>query len=144
MWKDSHRAHASAIRRWPCQGNSWLNHGFTLLELLIAVAVVGILASIAVPSYQRHVQSARVSDGQAKLMEISGRLERCYTANYSYLDCVSLPIDSDEGYYSIDFDGTPAGAGYRLRATAKRPQQVKCDWLAFQQTGVRDSDHGCW
>ncbi|AMC99276.1 Fimbrial protein precursor [Halomonas chromatireducens] len=118
--------------------------GFTLIELMIAVAVIGILAAIAIPNYQRYVQNARVSDGQTKLMEVTGRLERCYTATNSYANCVTLPEPSEEGFYSIDFQTGPSSGSYTLRASANSPSQVRCAWLEVTQTGERDSDNDCW
>ena len=119
--------------------------GFTLIELMIAVAVIAILASIAVPSYQRYVQNARVSDGQAKLMEIAGRLERCYTVNNTYAGCFDsgeMPATSEEGFYSINFSGSP-GATFTLVATGSS-SEVKCARLEIDHTGQRDSDNDCW
>ncbi|TFH87149.1 type IV pilin protein [Billgrantia azerbaijanica] len=117
--------------------------GFTLIELLIAVAIIGILASIAYPSYQDYVKDARVSDGQAKLMELAGQLERCYSDDYAYDDCVSLPVNSDDGYYTIS--GAPSGSSYTLTAT-HRGSQVKpgCKTLTIDQTGQTTPGSGCW
>ena len=117
--------------------------GFTLIELLIAVAIIGILASIAYPSYQNYVKNARVSDGQAKLMEIAGQLERCYTNNYSYDGCVGFPVDSDDGHYEIN--GSLSGSSYTLTATHSG-NQVKdgCKILTIDQTGDTTPESGCW
>ncbi len=117
--------------------------GFTLIELLIAVTIIGILASIAIPSYQNYVKNARVSDGQAKLMEVAGQLERCYTNNYSYDGCVSFPISSDDGYYQIS--GSLSVSSYTLTATHSG-NQVKdaCKTLTIDQTGETTPNSGCW
>ncbi|MDR5864308.1 type IV pilin protein [Halomonas campisalis] len=117
--------------------------GFTLIELLIAVAIIGILASIAYPSYQNYVKNARVSDGQAKLMELAGQLERCFTNEYSYDGCVSLPADSDDGYYEIT--GSPSSTSYTLTATHSG-NQVKdaCKTMTIDQTGQTTPGSGCW
>lgn len=58
--------------------------GFTLIELLITVTVLGILAAVAVPSYQNYLNQARRADAKAVLMEAAQVLERTYTANNCY------------------------------------------------------------
>jgi type IV pilus assembly protein PilE len=58
--------------------------GFTLIELLIAVAIVGILASIALPSYFRFVASARRTDASAQVLQVAQFMQRFYAANDSY------------------------------------------------------------
>ncbi len=87
------------------------NKGFTLIELMLVVAVVGILAAIAYPSYQAQVQKSRRADGLTTLMQIMQSQERFYTVNNRYT--VSLGADlnyaadanedvlSEEGYYLV-------------------------------------------
>ena len=60
--------------------------GFTLIELLIAVAIVGILASIAVPSYQDSVRKSRRADAKGALMGFANAMERHFTENNNYCD----------------------------------------------------------
>jgi len=58
--------------------------GFTLIELMIAVAIVGILAAIAYPSYIEHVRKTRRADAKAVVLELSQWMERFYTENSRY------------------------------------------------------------
>jgi type IV pilus assembly protein PilE len=60
------------------------NGGFTLIELMITVAVVGILASVAVPSYIEHVRRSKLTDGTAALAEYRTRLEQYFQDNRNY------------------------------------------------------------
>lgn len=74
--------------------------GFTLIELMITVAIIGILSAIAYPSYQDYVKQARRADAQASLMELAQFMERHYTSKGGYLaegqtgSAPSLPFTS--------------------------------------------------
>ncbi|MDW7746178.1 type IV pilin protein [Halomonas sp.] len=133
-------------------GSPRLSAGFTLIELLIAVAVIGILAAIAYPNYTKYVKEARVSDGQAKLMEIAGRLERCYTVTSDYTKtgdgsaCVTFDVPSEEGFYSISpyASGAVSTSAFKIKATGSS-DEVACTELWVEQTGQRGSTpDGCW
>lgn len=69
--------------------------GFTLIELMIVVAIVGILAGIAWPSYQEHVRTTRRADAQGALMGLAQAMERHFTENGTYAGA------------TMDGDGTP-------------------------------------
>lgn len=82
--------------------------GFTLVELMIAVAIVGILAAIAVPSYQDSVRKSRRVDAQGALMNFANGMERFYTESGSY--CGGADAGNDvcgDGAFDI---GIPSAA----------------------------------
>ncbi|QET03794.1 MULTISPECIES: type IV pilin protein [Cupriavidus] len=58
--------------------------GFTLVELMITVMIIGVLATIAIPSYQQYVQRARRTEAKSAMLRLMGTLERYYTVNMSY------------------------------------------------------------
>lgn len=58
--------------------------GFTLVELMVAVAIIGILSALVFPSYQRYVMRSARTEGQAKLMEVMQAQERFYSQNQTY------------------------------------------------------------
>ncbi|MEE9423928.1 MAG: type IV pilin protein [Methylococcales bacterium] len=64
--------------------NQRAEQGFTLIELVIAMAIMSILTMIAVPSYQEHLQKTRIAMAKADLMELAGFLERQRTVNACY------------------------------------------------------------
>lgn len=66
--------------------------GFTLIELMITVAIVGILVAIAYPSYMEYVRSAKRGDAQADLVELSQWMERQFTVNGLYTVSGANPV----------------------------------------------------
>ncbi|MGM0544715.1 MAG: type IV pilin protein [Pseudomonadota bacterium] len=94
-------------------------HGFTLIELMIVLAIVGIVAAIAYPSYTRYAQKSLRTDAHAALMQAASALERCNTQSYSYANCDDVPTNSPEGHYTIDVS-TSDGGGYKLTAKTER------------------------
>ncbi|MFT6407270.1 MAG: type IV pilus assembly protein PilE [Arenicella sp.] len=94
--------------------------GFTLLELMIVVAVIGILSVIAIPSYSEYVIRANRADAQDQLSEVAFEQERFANRNRTYtLDMQQLgyandPLTSSQGLYLIDA-AVCAGAGVTVR-----------------------------
>ncbi len=95
--------------------------GYTLIELMVTLVVLGVLAAIAVPVYSAYVASARRTDARTALTEATVRLEKYFT---DHLEYPADPRDagiadrSDEGWYRLAVEAD--GAGYRVVATADR------------------------
>jgi len=127
--------------------------GFTLMELMVVVTIVGILAAIAYPSYQNSVRKSRRADAKGVLMEAAQWMERFYTENNRYDQnkagtAVALPdnlqTSPKEGttkYYDIAFNPDPPGTNtFTLRATPKTTSgqdQDPCGALTLTNTGAK-------
>ena len=125
--------------------------GFTLIELMIVVVIIGILASIAYPSYQDYVIRAKRADGKAALLKVQLAQEKYRANNISYgsLAQLGLADTSPDGYYfiAIPSRGTTT---YTATATPVLPfTDSKCGALVIDQTGKKtvtgsDTDANCW
>ena len=98
--------------------------GFTLIELMIVVMVVGILAMIAIPAYQGQVTKARRGDAQAVLLSLSNAMERYYTQNNTFVGAAlggggifpnQSPLDGATKYYNLSIAASSA-TSYTLQA----------------------------
>ena len=74
--------------------------GFTLIEAMVAVAIVAILASIALPSYDRFVRSSRLENARADLLNNAQRLERYYAQKRKFTDFDNLK--NDNRFFTIE------------------------------------------
>lgn len=122
--------------------------GFTLIEVMITVAIVGILAAIAYPSYQSYILRSHRSEGMALLSEAAARMERYYAQNSTYATATpnrlgltstanATTVNSANGYYSLSL-GTPTATTYSLSATPQNAQRSDtCGTLTLDSTGLR-------
>jgi len=89
--------------------HSRFNQGFTLIEMMIVVAIIGILAAIAYPSYEEYVKSSRRAEAQSALMGLAAAMERHFTANNSYTGAGAS--GANNGAPDIYYDQVPNGGG---------------------------------
>jgi type IV pilus assembly protein PilE len=126
--------------------------GFTLLELMISVAVVGIIASVAYPSYIDNISRANRSEGQRELLRLASLQEQYFTDHREYTtDMTKLgasvdPYITDSGFYSID--ASVVGVTYTLTASARGTQATNdssCLMLSITDTGKKAATStNCW
>jgi type IV pilus assembly protein PilE len=144
---------------------SWRN-GFSLIELMIVVAIVAILAALAVPSYTKHVVKTKRVAAQACLSEHANYMERYYTTNLRYDKDTSTPalpnpLSGTAPTLNLDCaQRTSADYQYRLTASlltsssysltatpigAQAARDAICGTLSLDQAGTRTpATAGCW
>lgn len=130
--------------------------GFSLIELMIVVAIVAILASIAYPSYQQYVIKSWRNTAAGCLLDLAQGMERRYTSNMSYVGA-ALPAancTAENGIaarYIFSFPVAAAAQTYTLRAVPQGAQasDTQCGTLSITQAGARaetgsGSVQDCW
>ncbi len=131
--------------------------GFSLIELMIVVVIVGILLGISLPAYQGYILSSRRADGHASLVDIAARQERFVAQNNTYTTEISAntglgigSTTSREGYYNMTVGACGGGAianCYLITATATGSQasDTGCATITYDSAGVRSgTSTDCW
>jgi type IV pilus assembly protein PilE len=123
--------------------------GFTLIELMVVVAIVGILVGIAVPTYQDSVRKSRRGQAKADLVEAAQAMERYYTVQGRYTGA-PLPFarspQAGDPRYTLSFQSAPTSQAFTIRAVPIGPQaRDSCGTLSINSAGSRlPNDPSCW
>jgi type IV pilus assembly protein PilE len=141
--------------------NDMKAQGFSLMELMIVVAILGIIVAFAYPAYNDFANEGRRSEGKAALTETAHRLERCFSAVGAYNNASCTPTNigganigtatpTESGYYNINATVRTATA-FTLQAVPQGIQasDSECGTLTLDQAGVQtESGTGtvadCW
>ena len=130
-----------------------LARGFTLIELIIVIAIVALLVTVALPSYRDHVRKSRRAEAQAYLMSVAGRQSQFLVDTRGYaatLATINIPMPAS---VTASYDVTLAAAAgppptFTLTAAPKAgTDQVyeRCGTLTIDQTGAKTASlSSCW
>lgn len=134
--------------------------GFTLIELMIVLAVVAVLLIVALPSYQDSVRKARRADGKAALTGLQLAQEkfrsncRFYAGSVASADVcgadaanstIKYPSTSNEGHYTIAITAA-SGNSFTITAdpTGAQAKDTACDPLQIEMPAKTKSPANCW
>ncbi len=126
--------------------------GFTLVELLVTVAVIGIIAAIAYPAYTEFVERSRRSEATEALQNMATLQEQYYYHNKAYtgsLGDLDMPATTENDYYALSITTGAAVGGtiqtYTLTATAQGQQASDTECATIQLSSEGDkTPPGCW
>jgi len=138
--------------------------GVTLIELVIVIVIIGILASIAIPTYSEYVLRTHRVEGKSALLKLAAAQEQYYLQNNTYATAAKLttappgglgiPATTENGWYTIAIADGANAAGYSATATAAGSQtrDSKCTSFTINQLGQKtatksgggDATDDCW
>ncbi|WHZ11248.1 MAG: Type IV pilus biogenesis protein PilE [Burkholderiaceae bacterium] len=135
------------------------SRGFTLIEVMITVAIIGILAAVAVPSYRAYVERGHRASAKAALLDAAQFMERYRASNFRYVDAAGVPpslpaalqASPPEGdrRYDIALDAAATTAtSFTLVATPTGWTDGTCGNLTLNHLGIKGQTIGdvaaCW
>jgi type IV pilus assembly protein PilE len=123
--------------------------GFTLIEIMVVVAIVGILASIAIPSYTDYVKKGKAAEATANLADLHVKMEQYYQDNRTYLGGNCAPANGAK-YFDYTCSVGPTASAYTLQAAGKAGESMGGFNYTVDQNNAKTSSYdgsatvNCW
>ena len=129
--------------------------GFTLIEVLVTVAIIGILAAIAYPSYMDQVRKSARAEAMSSVMDAANKLEQFYVDNRVYttsLSDIGVNSTTESDFYTLSISTSEGGHAFEIKAQASggpAAQDTDCTSFTITDTGKKGSSGSggvglCW
>ena len=125
--------------------------GFTLIEIMIVVAIIGILASIAIPSYQDYVLKGRAAEAPGILSDLRIKMEQCFQDNRSYATCAAFCAPTAGAVnFSYSCTAAPDALTYQIDAAGVAAKGMTNFAFSIDQNNAKTSTYNgttganCW
>lgn len=124
--------------------------GITLIELMVVVAIVAILGTVAAANYRSQALRSNRAEGKSALLRLQAQQEKFYLTRHTYttnLTDLQMTATTERGLYTLQVNLTNGGDGYRAVASAAGSQVVdtECPTFSITETGIREPATGrCW
>ncbi|MFA6040111.1 MAG: type IV pilin protein [Methylophilus sp.] len=126
-----------------------IHKGFTLVEIMIVVAIIGILASIALPAYSNYVQKGQAAEAPSNLANLRIQMEQYFQDKRTYVGGVCAPTNGAQ-YFTYDCSVAASATAYTLRAQGKSGTKVAGFEFTVNQDNLKTSKYDgatgatCW
>lgn len=124
-----------------------LQHGFSLIELMVVIAIIGIISSIALPAYQDYVKTGNATEATANLAACKVEAEQFFQDNFTYVGYSCAPADAKYFTYTVS---NVTATTFLLRAVGKPEQGMTNIEYTVNQDNQKSSQfesttgNGCW
>lgn len=124
-------------------------NGFTLIELMIAVAVIGILAAIAVPAYNEYIARGKIAEATSTLSDLRMKMEQYFADNRTYLNGPCTPAAGSTKYFTYSCNPAATATTYTIEAVGITAQGMSGYTYTINQNNqktstVPGSAGNCW
>lgn len=122
-----------------------LQQGFTLVELMIVIAIIGILAAIAIPSYTNYVRQARATEATGALADMRIRMEQYFQDNRTYVGgpCAA-PTGTSTTFFAFSCSVAGTATAYTLAATGAGEMAAYTYSINKANTKTSSFNATCW
>ncbi len=124
--------------------------GFTLIEIMVVVAIVGILASIVMPSYNDYVTKGKVVEATSNLANLRIKMEQYYQDNRTYVGSTACAPTSGAKYFTYACSVAPSATQYTIKATGVASEKMGAFDFSVNQDNLKTSTYDgtvgltCW